>query len=319
MIDAARLVAKQHRFELTLAAVLSLAGTIAAMYVAVRLADVAVPTECIQSWRLPPESAAHCTRYLEAFGEIYYSDGAKVLGSMAVLPFVVGLLVGVPVVSRELESGTAQFAWSIAPSRMAWLLRQLLVVTVLVLIVVGSAATASEALETTRRASMASAPFDNVGLHGLVVAARALAALAVGLLIGALTGRSLPAFVVGAVLMSGLLIMSGTARDAWAWLQPQVVVEQADASTFDGQTVGLAWLDRTGRLIPYSDAHTVVPTSNHGGPDEWLMANGYEQVQLGITPMTARPWEYLEAAGWMGVAFACLCLSVLLVARRRPG
>src|SRR5262249_19867082 len=35
-------------------------------------------------------------------------------------PIVAGLLIGGPIVARELETGTARLAWSLGPSRLRW-------------------------------------------------------------------------------------------------------------------------------------------------------------------------------------------------------
>ena len=53
------------------------------------------------------------------------------MGLLIFLSFAAGLFLGVPVVARELERGTARLAWSLAPSRMRWYLARLLPLLVL--------------------------------------------------------------------------------------------------------------------------------------------------------------------------------------------
>jgi hypothetical protein len=318
MITTVRLVAKQHRFELALVVVVSLVAGLAAGFVTTRLAGVGVPPDCAAAWLDSVGTADRCTPLLEAFGRIYFEEAGPVLASMAVLPFAVGLLAGVPVVGRELETGTAQFAWGITPSRVRWLARQLLVVGLILLVAVGFASITSEILEATRAQSMLAPPFQNHGLHGAFVLARACAALAVGLFVGALTGRSLPAFIVGAIVMAILFMGSGLAREGWASSQPTVVIDGETGNAFDGQVVGLGWLDQTGTIHPYTDGASLAPPTVEGDVDEWLMANGYEQVQLGITVQTARAWVPIEVAGWLVLSVAFLGAGAIVVSRRRP-
>jgi hypothetical protein len=312
------LVAKQHRLELALAAFLSVVAGLAAVYVTLRFAGVAVPGPCIGAWNRGGPGTEDCLPYLEAFGRIYFEEGGKVLAAMAIVPVVAGLLGGVPIVGRELEAGTAQFAWAIAPSRLGWLRRQLLVVGFLLALTVGFSAIASEMLELTRRISMPAPPFDNVGLHGAIAFVRMLTALMVGLFIGTLIGRTLPAFIIGALLMMGLLLVAGSARGAWAASQPSVVVERSGGSDFDGQVVGLGWIDPAGRLISYAEGLAKAPPSTEDDRDTWLMEHGYEQVQLGITSATASVWVPIEAAAWVGAGLVLMVCSGWLVSRKRP-
>lgn len=313
-----KLVVKQHRFELALVVVLSLAAGAAAAYVATRLAGVAVPADCLPAWLDALPEGNGCTPFLERFGRIYFEEAGKVFASMAVLPFGVGLLAGVPLVGREIETGTVQFAWGITPSRARWLFRQLAVVGAILVLTVGFASITSEFLESTRARSMLAPPFQNHGLYGAIVLARAGAALAVGLFVGALTGRSLPAFIVGALVMAVLFMASGLAREGWAAMQPASIIDEASGNAFDGQVVGLGWLDQHGTLYPYSDGSALAPPEAQDDIDTWLAANGYEQVQLGIAAATARGWVPTEVAGWLVVSFVSVAGTAWLVSRRRP-
>lgn len=313
-----RLVVKQYKYELALAVLASLAVGLGAIYVTSRLSNLAVPAECLQSWGRIEPGLEHCLRVLQLVGKVYYEDGAKVLAAMAVLPGAVGLLAGIPIVGRELEAGTAQFAWAITPSRRGWLLRQLAVVGLVLVVAFGFAAASTELLEATRRLVMPAATFENLGLHGLVAFARMAAALMVGLALGALIGRTLPAFAIGAIVVLGLVAGAGLVRQGWVASQPTVVVRPSEQERFDGLLVTLAWLDPAGTLLSYAEGQSRVPASHEGDPDVWLMDHGYEQVSLGITESTARMWEPLEVAGWSMTSLGFFGWALALVDRRRP-
>lgn len=118
--------------------------------------------------------------------------------------------------------------------------------------------------------------------------------------------------------MAGLIVAAGFAREGWAALQPTVVVDPVTDPDFDGEVVGIAWLDPSGAFVSYADAHARVPSGVDGDPDAWLWDNGYRQVQLGITRSTAEGWQSLEVAGWLVGALAMVGATAWVVDRRRP-
>ena len=46
------------------------------------------------------------------------------------LPGLIGVFVGAPLVARELESGTFRFAWTLARSRVQWIVTKLVLLAV---------------------------------------------------------------------------------------------------------------------------------------------------------------------------------------------
>ncbi|HWP64211.1 MAG TPA: hypothetical protein VNO86_12150 [Candidatus Binatia bacterium] len=312
------LVVRLHRVEVALAALASVVVGVAALYVTWRLGGLSVPEACFRVWNEVTPDTEYCLAYLTTVGTVYNEEAARVYAIMAILPAALGLLAGVPIVGRELEAGTAEFAWSIAPSRRRWLLRQAMGLGILLAVAFGFTAAASGALEASRRVLMPATPFEHLGLYGITAFARMLAAFGLGLLLGALTGRTLPAFAGGAIVMAGLIVAAGFAREGWAALQPTVVVDPVTDPDFDGEVVGIAWLDPSGAFVSYADAHARVPSGVDGDPDAWLWDNGYRQVQLGITRSTAEGWQSLEVAGWLVGALAMVGATAWVVDRRRP-
>jgi hypothetical protein len=312
------LVVKLHKLETAIAALASLTVGLAALHVSWRLAGLSVPGACLRPLEELTLGTASCLSYLEALGRIYYGEAGHIHAIMAVLPGAVGLLAGVPIVGRELEGGTAEFAWAVAPSRRAWFIRQAIGIGLPLAVCFGFAAVASDVLETTRRPLIPATPFDNLGLYGVLAFTRMLAAFGLGLVLGALTGRTLPAFVIGSVVMAGLVVGAGLSREAWASVQPTVVVDETRGDPFDGEIVGRAWIGPAGEFVTDAGARDRVPADVRGDPDGWLMAHGYEQVALGITRETAERWQPLEGAGWVAAAIAFAGGSLWLVHRRRP-
>jgi hypothetical protein len=234
---------------------------------------------------------------------------------MAVLPIAAGLLAGVTLVGRELESRTAQTAWGLAASRRRWFARQLWPILVVLGVTVTFAALAAGVLEPTRR-TISSYPYMDLGLYGPIVVARAFAALGIGLFVGAALGRTLPAFIVGAVLSFMLVSTAASAPYQWARTQPAVVLagtEREEGIQFEDR-----WRAPDGRLLTDDEVRGLAPPEASEDPYAWLGENGYEVVALGITAETARGWEPIETAGFAGLGAVLLLGTVFVVDRRRP-
>jgi hypothetical protein len=315
MLTSARLALKLHRFE-TLAAILAgLVAGVAALVVAYRLGTVHVPAGCFDTWlSTGPFNAGDCTKPVQAFAAINESEAGKVFAAMGVLPFLVGLLAGVPIVGRELEGRTAQTAWSLEGSRPRWLARQFLPIALPVLGAVAFAALAADALEATRQ-PWAHSAYADLTLRGGPVVARAFAALSVGVLAGALIGRTLPALIVAGLASLVLVAGMGTAKDAWVSAQPTVVLDNSGHGY--AQIIGSAYIAPDGRQITVDAAEALVPIGELH-PDAWLENHGYKAVDLGNTEAQALGWESYELTAFVGIGIAALVLAVVTVDRRRP-
>jgi ABC-type transport system involved in multi-copper enzyme maturation permease subunit len=189
---------KLHRFQVVAVAAASVMLALAAIVVARMLSDASVPFRC---FLLLPEDVipAECAT-TERFGELNNGYAAYTMAAMAVLPFVGGVLLGVPLVGQEVERRTAQLAWSMSGSRRRWLLVRLVAVGVLLATLLSLPAFATGLLEAARVPEVdPSVSFQDYGLRGPVVVVRGVLALTVGVLAGAVVGRVLPALIVASV------------------------------------------------------------------------------------------------------------------------
>ena len=119
------------------------------------------------------------------------------LGLVLIVPVVIGMFWGAPLVARELETGTFRLAWTQSVSRLRWLLVKLGLV--------GLASAVVGAL-LSLMVSWWFSPIDKVtanrfspasfGMHGFVPAGYALFAFALGATTGLLFRRTLPAMAV---------------------------------------------------------------------------------------------------------------------------
>lgn len=318
MLQSARLTLKQHRFEVGAGALGLILVGIAALWVNSRMLGVIVPNGCFEAWsnQGPFGVGPECDGPVREFFSINEYEAGKVFAAMAVLPMAAGLLAGVTLVGRELESRTAQTAWGLAASRRRWFARQLWPVLVVLGLTVTFAAFAASVLETTRQAPY-SYPWMDLGLYGPIVVGRALSALGIGLFVGAALGRTLPAFIVGAVLSVLLLSTAASAPYGWASAQPRVEVDQTEQGG-NAWVFEQFWRAPDGTRIGDEEANALAAAENPDDYNQWLIDHGYRMVSMGITAETAQGWEPIEMAAFTGLGAVLIVGTVFVVDRRRP-
>lgn len=265
-----RLVLRQHRWVVVFAVLLSLAMAGAAVFAWAALAGVSTPAHCILDRFLDP-IPAECIG-TEEFLTRNEELAGKVMAAMAVLPLLLGILVGVPLVGSEIETRTATIAWSLGPSRRRWLAVRLLILGVGLAAVLALPAIAADQLSTVRppQYDPASATLVDYGLRGPLVVFRGLAAFAIGVTLGLALGRVLPALLVAGVGVVVLWNVAGSA--AWTGWPP--------AETFTPRADQYYVQTGSGGATPVTQGE---PTSVEGVPGEKLaFVAGREMVGLGM-------------------------------------
>ena len=115
--------------------------------------------------------------------------------------------------------------------------------------VIALAAAAASGLEATREPWYHST-FGDLSLHGWPVIGRAVAAFSIGLLVGAVVGRSLPALIVAAALCVVLLLFEGMAQDAWTRANFEVIERhRGDQWRVVRRDLWRLWLAGSGRTV----------------------------------------------------------------------
>ncbi|HEX5465205.1 MAG TPA: hypothetical protein VFW92_00870 [Candidatus Limnocylindrales bacterium] len=132
----------------------------------------------------------------------------RTFAAAAALPFLAGLILGVPLVSRELESGTAVLAWTLGRSRRRWFLTRLSVLGGVMIAALAPAAAATERLEGWQQAAVSPGQsLVDYGARGWPLLGRGLLILAVAALLGLILGRQLPALIVAVVSVAIALLV----------------------------------------------------------------------------------------------------------------
>jgi hypothetical protein len=148
--------------------------------------------------RCPDPTARACGASFAVFSSRWEAWAQFLPRFLMFLPAVVGVFLGAPLVARELESGTFRFAWTQGRSRLLWTAGKLLLL--------GSAVTLL-ALPISAAYSWWFGPWDPLmgrmtsgqtyEVAGIVFAARALFAFALGAFLGAVIRRTVATMAAG--------------------------------------------------------------------------------------------------------------------------
>jgi ABC-type transport system involved in multi-copper enzyme maturation permease subunit len=162
-------------------------------------------------------SGQSCQSQLSAFQQDYFSWADHLPHLVMLLPGLIGVFVGAPLVARELESGTFRFAWTLARSRVQWIVTKL----VLLAVVLTAFALAFSALFTWwygpfDAISGRMTPYGAYEISGLVFAARTLFGFTLGTLLGLLIRRTVPAMAATAAAWVAVVVPS------MVWLRPLI-------------------------------------------------------------------------------------------------
>ncbi len=180
------LTLKQHRFETIAVTVISLGVAIAALIEAFRVNSVGLPSGCAIERGITYNGTAtsfsgECQGGFDRFLHLVSSAEVSIVRVlMLLLPFVVGIAVGAPLVAKELEEGTAPLSWTLSGSRRRWLLGKVLASVVLIVPLLLAAGLAADVLQgALSPGTDAHASLESYADRGVMVVAWGLVALLV--------------------------------------------------------------------------------------------------------------------------------------------
>jgi hypothetical protein len=273
-----------------------------------------------------------CEQLAQRFSELgdwgrqllYFSWGA---------PFGMGLVLGVPLVAREVEHRTAGLAWTLSRSRAIWLAQRVAFLALVLVALLAVLAAVSEILAAALLPTLRlDTDFTWYGRRGFLIVARGVTALGMGVLIGATIGRVLPAMLAAA--FAAIVVFTGLSLGMDRWLESEAILLPAmngNAATETGDR-SLGWriellsgevvtgdeLFNRGQLLNYNEDMEgrlynspdgrLLPENLVGWSRELLVPG--RQYPLFVTRESA-------VAGGAGVLF--LLTAAAVVGRRRPG
>jgi hypothetical protein len=228
-------------------------------------------------------------------------------------PVIAGLLIGGPIVARELESGTARLAWSLAPSRIRWFAQRafpILLVAFLAGLTIGLAADAlTHMLQPATDLDASFAGFRN---RGLLVGVEALLVASIALALGAILGRIVPTIVLSLVLVFAI----GTAVDK---VERGLLMNEAVLGGDSGYGEDNLFIDSRlrmpdGAIVTWEEMNALYPQYANG----WDESSGIQNVTLYIPGSRYHDVERREALAIGGIAILFVGVAAVAVVRRRP-
>lgn len=304
----ARLAFRLQRSEVVFAALLCLGLAAAALWLT---ADMRAVLD-----RCGTPSAPEACGLVFAFQNTHGNAVQTIQATIGVAQYGIPLVLGIPILTREIEQRTAMIAWPLAGSRLKWLVWRVAPALVIGLALVGTMAFAAEQM------AQAYFPhddlgFDHHGARGVSMVTRAALVLVAGVAVGALVGRLLPALLVGIALAVGLSTGLDAALPHW--------VESAEIpqneSVFAGAhplNTGFEYRAQDGSPLSDAEAEAIIQSAyeEHGPePDQSLLPR---EVFFGVAA-SRYPDVLVRESAALGAATVLVGgLAAVIVRRRRP-
>ncbi len=193
---------------------------------------------------------------------LLFNGGIAVL---AVSPAVIGIFWGAPLVARELETGTYRLVWNQSVTRGRWLAAKLGLSVLAAAVAVGILTTAvtwwAQPIDGARGSQQGSLAARltpvSFAMRGIVPVGYAVFALVLGILIGLILRRSIPAMAVTLAIYVFVQVAVPL------WIRPHLV-----PATTTSTVISRATLD--GISIDGSGTPTI---SIHAAPGDWILSN----------------------------------------------
>lgn len=279
----------------------------------------------------PAAYIAGCEQFVQRFSELADWGRQLLLVSWGA-PFGMGLVLGVPLVAREVEHRTAGMAWTLSRSRAVWLARR---VAFLALVLIGLLAVVAVVSEILASALMPNLTLDSdftwYGRRGGLIVLRGVLSLGIGVFAGAVVGRLLPGILVAA--FASVLVFTALSLGMDRWLETDAVLSPAmNGGPFDqsgGRSLGTRIELAGGEVVTWEDllargytdwqedmeGRLYTSVDDVGQPDR---AIGWERQLL--VPGRLYPQIVLRESAVAGGGGALLLLAAAgVVSRRRPG
>lgn len=235
-------------------------------------------------------------------------------------PFLAGLVLGVPIVAQEIEHRTALLAWPLVGSRSRWLAWRSAPALIIGLVILVVLAVAADLM------AQAYLPKTDLGFlqhesRGLPLVMRALVVMALGLTLGALIGRFLPALLVGIALCVGMSVGLGAVLDRWL---PSEVLSRDEGP--DGLSNPLITDVRyrvpSGEIISAQEGEIIVSAAYEAafeaGEPEPDPATLPQQIFTGISAARHGDVVLRESLALGALATGLFGVATAVVGRRRP-
>lgn len=271
-----------------------------------------------------PGSGSACQQLARTMSDRFQNMNVW-LSWLPLLPAVVGMFWGAPVVAREFEGGTHKLVWTQSVSRARWLFVKLGVLGLAVLLAGIAMGSMMSAWLGTYEPAMGDTKFGDTAmfaLSGVVPGFWWLFSFAAGVAAGAVLRKLIPAMAVTIVVFIILTVALFTSRDLYA--DPVRVLDTDPTYQSRSTTIvsGYAWQSADGRELPRESAEIAAVCDDPAdigsiALQKCAQEHGYQQVRY-IQP-TERYWrfQWTESGILLLGSVLLLGLAVRTTLRRR--
>ena len=276
---------------------------------------------------LGPSANANCADIVEAFRH-QFGAWPSLLTWLNLAPMLLAMLVGAPLVARELEQRTHHLVWTQSITRLRW-------VAVKLALILGAGLVASALL--TALLTWWRGPFDQLDgafapsgfdFEGIVPLAYMAYAFALAIAAGALLRRTIPAM---AVTVAGFLAVRLSILN---WARPQyqpplvytwdpVLTQPSLPQNRGDWSIDGSWADSLGHKLDLNQViSTCAPNSTHFDMQPGTAFTQCTHAHGWLFTVTLQPadrfWLFqdIEAAIFFGLAIILLALTIWWVRRR---
>jgi hypothetical protein len=205
----------------------------------------------------------------------YQSVYLVALAAMYAVPVLIGVFWGAPLIAREVEAGTHRLVWTQTVTRNHWLACKLGVTTAIAAVAAGLLSLAvtwwSSPIDRAVGDGRNSGPFNLPRIHPLVFGARgvvpigyAVFALALGVVVGLVLRRSVPAIAVTLALVVAVQVAVPLL------VRPHLVAAQRVVTTISADNLnGIT----TGNDAPTGATASIRFDVLVGSPHDWMLSN----------------------------------------------
>lgn len=314
-MGAVRLAWKAQRWELGTLIAFVVVLVVALVVIGWRMEQIqAAAPECWQRVTdapLPAPMQDTCGLSYQAHSALRDVGAYAAVGS-TLAPFLLGVILGPPVVGREIEGRTAGIAWTLSRSRRRWLALRAGPVVGLVLVATVFIGLSGTAL--ARQLAGGGPSFGSLVTPLPLLIVRGALALAIGLLAGVVVGRTFPAVLATALTVVLLMAATSIGIDAWMAAEARPIPQFGDMAG-DSKIYNTGLQDhRSGEVITlqqYFTSHDVDETAE-------LPPSGMTLVAWRIPAADYPIWLWRETAALGAVTIGLAALFVSATRRRAP-
>jgi ABC-type transport system involved in multi-copper enzyme maturation permease subunit len=308
MLSATRLTYRINRFEIVAIGVATLLSVVVSAAVVAWLTQSGYTTcRGDEFGNLEPR----CLN-MSAIGDWVLKIDRVSLSLVPIFPFIAGLVLGAPLVAREIDRGTARLAWSLSPSRLRWYVHRVAPV----LVVLGATAMVIGVVaDRLLAAVITDEDLANsfMGFHGrgVLIATGTLLIGSTAIAVGAVLGRTMQTLLLSLVL-GGLLLTAVSELDQKLVMPNETVVDASNNYSDRNLYIDSRFQLPDGTLATWDQLVAIDPSVMENGPN-------YPNVSLMIPGERYRAVEGREAIAELGIAALLLGAGAVVVLRRRPG